>query len=178
MVEYGRQVDKRASRKRSLCCVAIFALLSLVAPRNSRASAGETLFYVGLGVALAADLTFLIHDLSTLGSPPNKAWAIAEVVLTIPQIALGAVLVAVQFSEEGGGAGPALAIGALTLLPTALCIHGIWALTRPSSASPLPPPPGQMAALPDVRTNRILLAPTVIKVRDRTALGVALALQF
>ena len=168
----------RATRKRSLCCVAVVALLSLVAPRNSRASDGETLFIIGLGAALAADLTFLIHDLSTLGDPPNKAWAIAEVVLTIPQIAFGALLVAFQFSKEGAGAGAALAIGAVTLLPTALCIHGIWALTRSSSPGPLPPPPAQMGALPDVRTNRILLAPTVIKVRDRTAPGVAFALQF
>ena len=86
-------------------------------------------------VVLITDLCFVVYEFSMAakGQIPGNGEAIAEIIISLPQVALGTAGIVSTLRYSNGTA--ALLVGTLTLLPVGMTIHGIHSLATPLTSA-------------------------------------------
>jgi hypothetical protein len=116
----------------------------------------------GMAAAGAIDLSFSIHDgvVAVQGEHSSTGASVAEIVLTLPQVGLGAYV-----ASKATQPGDRLAVLALTAWPALLAVHGFYSLaTTPADAGEQaqrkrPPDQASVSFAPSAVSDGVNLAP-------------------
>src|SRR5262244_3330561 len=184
-----RRERKMISSSKSWLCIPAALAISLVISQPAKAQNWDFRHFgpdftgaVAIGaVVLITDLCFVVYDFSMAakGQIPGNGEAIAEIIISLPQVALGTAGIVSTLRYSNGTA--ALLVGTLTLLPVAMTIHGIHSLATPKATRQ------QIkgrevevdGATPESAVlDRVLLRPTLVLAQRGAAPGLSLSLQF